>query len=423
MSRLSFHKLQIVALSAIAVGTLYSCSAPQEKAPDNSEKPGNSTPEPVVAEKKPEPPKIRYPKPDKVKGIYVTAWTAGGQKRMEQLLKLLDETELNAMVIDIRDSGEMYFETGIPLAKQVGANQIGVVNPQALMDKLEKRGVYPIARIACFRDVFVPKKMPERGVQLPDGRPWRDHSGHTWLDPYNKKNWEYVAQTVEFALDLGFPEIQLDYVRFPSEGKASTQRFPGKKTYPDQKAKPGDVIAAFAKYVGEKVRARGAVYSADIFGIISSSKVDQGIGQTLEQIAEPFDLVCPMVYPSHYARGEYGIADPNSSPYAVVKKSLQDFKNRIPKKAVRPWLQDFSLGVRYGAPQVKAQIKASRELGYEEFLLWNASNRYTAGGVAKESKKKATVAVDTKNKQASPDVAKPDDPGTGAKPSAPATGG
>ncbi|MEZ0327929.1 MAG: putative glycoside hydrolase, partial [Fimbriimonas sp.] len=338
MSRSSFHKLQIFGLSAIALGTLYSCAAPPEKTAENGEKPGKSTPPPIV-EKKPEPPKIRYVKPEKVKGIYVTAWTAGGQKRMEQLLKLLDDTELNAMVIDIRDSGEMYFDTGIPLAKEVGANQIGVVNPKALMDRLEKRGVYPIARVACFRDVFVPKKMPDRGVQLPDGRTWKDHSGHSWLDPYNKKNWEYIADTVNYALDLGFPEIQLDYVRFPSEGKSSTQRFPAKKDYPDQKAKPEDVIAEFAKYIGEKVRAKGAVYSADIFGIISSGTKDQGIGQALEKIAEPFDLVCPMVYPSHYARGEYGIPNPNASPYAIIKKSLGDFKKRIPKKSVRPWLQ------------------------------------------------------------------------------------
>ncbi len=395
------------ALSAIAVGSLYSCAASAEKTPDISEKAGNSSPEPVV-EKKPEPPKIRYPKPDKVKGIYVTAWTAGGQKRMEQLLKLLDDTELNAMVIDVRDSGEMYFDTGIALAKEVKANHIGVVNPTALMDRLEKRGVYPIARISCFRDVFVPKAMPSRGVQLPDGRIWKDHSGHAWLDPYNKKNWEYIADTVQYALDLGFPEIQLDYVRFPSEGRASTQRFPAKKDYPDKNAKPEDVITQFATYIGEKVRAKGAVYSSDIFGIISSTKADQGIGQSLEKIAEPFDLVCPMVYPSHFARGEYGIADPNSSPYAIIKKSLGDFKKRIPNKPVRPWLQDFSLGVRYGAPQVQAQIKASRELGYEEFLLWNASNRYTEGGVKKEKKGTATT---------KPTAAKPADSTKVEKPS------
>jgi hypothetical protein len=395
MPQSSLHQIKIPMALVVASAALYSCSGSTSE-PVTSDKNPPKTAETTAPVKVPEPPKVRFAKPEKVKGIYVTAWTAGGQTRMEKLLKLLDDTELNAMVIDIRDSGEMYFDTKIPLAKEVGANRIGVVKPQALMDKLEKRGVYPIARIACFRDQFVPKAMPGRAVQLPNGQPWRDRSGHMWLDPYNKKNWEYLADTVNYALELGFPEIQLDYVRFPSEGKSSSQVFPGKKDYPDPKALPKDVIAEFAKYVGEKVRAKGGVYSADIFGIISSTKSDQGIGQSLEEIAEPFDLVCPMVYPSHFANGEYGIANPNSSPYAIIKKSLGDYKKRIPNKPVRPWLQDFSLGVHYGPEQVKAQIKAARELGYTEFLLWNAANRYTQAGVASEKKGAKDAAAEPK---------------------------
>jgi hypothetical protein len=225
--------------------------------------------------------------------------------------------------------------------------------------------------------------MPNRAVTLSTGGIWKDRSGHTWLDPYNKKNWDYIAATVDFALDMGFPEIQLDYVRFPSEGKSSNQAFPAKKYYGDGKAKPEDVIADFAKYIGKRVRDRGGVYSADIFGIISSSKKDEGIGQNLEKVAQPFDMVCPMVYPSHFAKGEYGIKDPNAQPYAIVKKSLADYKKRIPNKHIRPWLQDF---FGYTAPSIKAQIKAAKELGYEEYLLWNAGNRYTEAAVKDNSK-------------------------------------
>jgi hypothetical protein len=330
--------------------------------------------------------KYGFVKPDVVKGIYVTAWTAGGQKKLGQLLQLLDDTELNAMVIDVRDSGEMYWKTGIPLADETGATEVAVVKPGPLFERLKKHEVWPIARVAIFRDNFVPKKYHERAVQRTDGSVWRDRAGNSWLDPYNKKNWEYIAQTVDFALDTGFPEIQLDYVRFPSEGKMSSMVFPARKSYDDPKAAPSQVIAAFCKYIREKVKARGGQYTADIFGIISSSTTkDQGIGQSLEAIAEPFDVICPMVYPSHFADGEYGIASPNRSPYAIVKKSLADYKKRVPKAQVRPWLQDFSLfGVKYGAAEVKAQIKAARELGYEEFLLWNAGNRYTPAALAKE---------------------------------------
>ncbi|MGV3617753.1 MAG: putative glycoside hydrolase [Fimbriimonas sp.] len=330
--------------------------------------------------------KYGFVKPATVKGIYLTAWSAGGTKKMDKMFALLDATELNSVVIDVRDSGEMYWKTGIPLADSTGATQVAVVKPEPLFQRLKKHEVWPIARVAIFRDNFVPKKYPKRAVQRLDGSIWRDRSGNSWLDPYNKENWEYIAQTVDFALDTGFPEIQLDYVRFPSEGKMSSMNFPGRKSYDDPKAHPSKVIADFCKFIRERVKAKGGQYTADIFGIISSSTTtDQGIGQSLEAISEPFDVICPMVYPSHYANGEYGVANPNKQPYAIVKKSLADYKKRVPDAKVRPWLQDFSLfGVKYGAAEVKAQIKAARELGYDEYLLWNAGNRYTAAALGKD---------------------------------------
>jgi hypothetical protein len=333
----------------------------------------------ATPEKKPEPPAPEprfkaFKKPEMVKGLYLTAWGAGSSKRLDNMIALLEKTELNSLVIDVRDAGEMYFKTGIKLADESGANHIAVVNHEKMFEKLEKGGVYPIARISCFRDEFVPLKFVDLAVQTPDGKPWRDRSGHEWLDPYNKKNWDYIAETVEWAIDAGFPEVQLDYVRFPSEGKSSTQRFPAKDSYPNKDAKPEDVIAEFAKYIRDKVKAKGAAYSADIFGIISSGKADQGIGQELEKVSEPFDVISPMVYPSHYAKGEYGIADPNVKPYEIVKKSLADYKKKLPGKPLRPWLQDF---FGYGKAEVHAQIRAAKELGYDEYLIWNARNRYT----------------------------------------------
>jgi len=325
-----------------------------------------------------------FQKPPTVKGIYVTAWCAGSSKSRDRLIGLVDRTELNAMVIDVRDSGQMFFKTGIPLAKEVDAESVAVPRPAALFQSLVKHKIWPIARIACFRDNYVPKKHSELAVQLPDGKVWKDRSGNSWLDPYNKRNWDYIARTVDFALDIGFPEIQLDYVRFPSEGKSSSQVFPGKAGYEDKQAKPEDVVAAFAHFIGDKVRARHATYSADIFGIISSSKSDQGIGQELEKIAEPFDLISPMVYPSHFHKGEYGIADPNRSPYAIIVKSLGDCKKRLPNKIVRPWLQDFSLGYPYGVKEVQAQIKAAHDVGYDDYLLWNARSRFTEAALGKE---------------------------------------
>jgi hypothetical protein len=320
---------------------------------------------------------VRFPKPEAVRGIYLTAWSAGSKRKMEKVVALLRETQLNALVIDLRDAGRVYFKTDIELAKISGATTVAVVNPGALMALLENEGIYPIARIACFRDDFLPKARPDLAVQLPDGRLWKDRSGHTWLDPYNEQNWEYLASIVDFALELGFPEIQLDYVRFPSEGRSSTMTFPAKKTYNTPLATPTQVVAAFGRRIRDRVKAKRAILSADVFGIMSVSSSDQGIGQELEIIAEPFDLICPMVYPSHFAKGEYGIKDPNRSPYNIVKKSLSDFQQRLPGRAVRPWLQDFSLGVKYGKVEVQSQIRAAAELGYNEFLLWNPKNQYT----------------------------------------------
>ncbi|MBI1755643.1 MAG: GTP-binding protein [Fimbriimonas ginsengisoli] len=326
-----------------------------------------------------------------MRGIYLTAWSAGSARKMTNTLAMLQRTGLNTVVIDVRDAGFVYMKTGIKLADESHATHNAVAKPKDLLARLAKAGVYPIARIACFRDQFVPKANPKLAVLDRRGKVWKDRSGHSWLDPYSKTNWDYLGQIVDYALEVGFPEIQLDYVRFPSEGDPENQVFPSRSAYPDPKARPEDVIAAFAQAIKAKVKARGGVLSADVFGIISSTQDDQGIGQELEKIAAPFDLICPMVYPSHFAKGEYGIGDPNASPHAIVVKSLLDYRKRLPGKKIRPWLQDFSLGRRYGAKEVRAQIDAAVEVGYSEFLLWNAGNVYTEAAHAKQPALTATA--------------------------------
>ncbi len=335
----------------------------------------------------PEPPPAlpRFPKPETVRGIYLTAWSAGSTKKMEKMLGLLERTELNAVVIDVRDSGMNYWKTGIALSETSGADTIAITNPEPLFEKLEAAKVYPIARLACFRDNKVPPKHPERAVQTADGQVWKDRAGNTWLDPYNKENWEYLGEIVDFALEAGFPEIQLDYVRFPSEGKMSTMHFPSKELYGDSDSEPAQVIRAFAAFIKRRVEAKQGVLSADLFGIISSGDSDQGIGQRLSAVYDSFDLICPMVYPSHYAKGEYGIANPDASPYAILMKSLADYKRKFPEMKVRPWLQDFSLGTPYGKAEVQAQIRALYESGYTEYLLWNPKNNYTEAAVVDTS--------------------------------------
>lgn len=378
------HGLTLRYLTAILAGvvstSLYSCSGgsvSSQVSPQN--------PKILASKKGPADPKADIPmastslhfiKPAHVKGMYWTAWTAGSKKAREKLLTIVDNTELNAVVVDVRDEGTVYMKTKIEMANEPEVTEVAIAKPNDLLKSLEAHKVWPIARIACFRDNFVTINHPELSIHFANGKIWHDRKGYHWLDPYNKKNWEYIGQIVDFALDLGFPEIQLDYVRFPSEGKAASQVFPAKKSYGATGDKSSDVIAAFTKYIGEKVHSRHAVYSVDIFGIISSMKGDEGIGQQLEAVAAPFDVLSPMIYPSHFAKGEYGIKNPNASPYEIIKKSLNDYKKRLPKTTIRPWLQAFSLGVKYSAPQLRAQIKATREVGYQGFLLWNAGNKY-----------------------------------------------
>jgi hypothetical protein len=394
-----FHRVVSAALVGVVCGSLYSCApnkpgdtvSPTSSKPTAAASKSGATPTAISSPASPAATsvsaaaKVTFKKPSFVHGIYLTAWAAGSPRFMKKVYAMLDRTVVNSVVIDVRDTGEMYFPTHIKLSDEVEGKQfLAIVKPEKLMAALSAHNVWPIARIACFRDNLVPKKHPEMAVQYADGRVWKDKSGHSWLDPYNKKNWQYIAETVEYAMDIGFPEIQLDYVRFPSEGKSSTQVFPAKGEYGDPKAKPEDVIAAFATYIHDKVKARGVVFSADIFGIISSTRKDQGIGQELEKLAAPFDVISPMVYPSHFHKGEYGIADPNSSPSEIITKSLTDFKRRLPDKTVRPWLQDFSLGVHYGPTQVLAQINAAKALGYTDWLLWNARNVYTESALLKK---------------------------------------
>ena len=293
------------------------------------------------------------------------------------MFAIIDKTDINAVVIDVRDDGQMYFKNSLPLAAESGANKTAVPRPAVLLKALEDHKVWPIARVACFRDNYVTLKHPELAIQFPDGKPWHDRRNYHWLDPYNKKNWEYLASIVDSAIDLGFPEIQLDYVRFPSEGKAATQVFPAKAEYAKSGEVASDVIAAFTKYIGERVHKRHAFFSVDIFGIISSTKGDEGIGQQLEKVSASFDVLSPMIYPSHFAKGEYGIKNPNAVPYDIIKKSLDDYKKRLPSTTIRPWLQAFTLGApKYGAPELKAQIQAAKDVGYQGFLIWNAQNKY-----------------------------------------------
>ncbi|MBC8135972.1 MAG: putative glycoside hydrolase [Fibrella sp.] len=354
--------------------------------------------------------KVKLTEP--VRGIYLSGWTAGGTKRWGQLLDIVDKTEINAVVIDVKEDGMMSYKTDIPLAIEVKANHKMIADIDDKMAQLRKRKVFSIARITCFRDEITAKKRPDLAVQRKDGKQWQDSSGHYWLDPYNKANWDYNVDVAIDAAKRGFNEIQWDYVRFPSEGSKANRVYPAKEK--GDLRSEARVIAEFLKYAKEKLEPYDVAVSADIFGLTVSAKPDDdmGIGQKMDLMTPHIDLICPMVYPSHYNRGEYGIAHPNAAPYKTVSTALKYAVERVKGTdcKIRPWLQDFSLGVRYGEPEVRAQIKAAREHGINEYLLWNASNRYTVAALTPpKAAKKKTVKASVKPSPAAKMESKPDE--------------
>jgi hypothetical protein len=371
-SILSLRASVLFALPTLVLLTAQSGCHPKT---DSDTPTANPTPVVKVSTPKPSgpPPPAPLP-PEGVRGIYLTGWSAGLPKRFANLVAMVDRTELNAMVIDVKDDGEVYYDMDLPMVKEAKAlNHAYKVDP--VIATLNAHHIFPIARIACMRDNKLALAHPELAVHDANGKLWHDHTHHYWLNPYKKEVWDYNVDIALDALKHGFKDIQFDYVRFTSENK--NLQYDGKPAG----AKREDQIAAFMKYASQKIHAQGGWFTADVFGLTSRVKDDEGIGQKFEKVIQDVDFLCPMVYPSHYAYGEYGMKDPNLEPYKTVTLSVGDAQKRLfanPKCRLRPWIQDFNLRhVRYGAPEVKAEIKALNDLGIHDFLLWNAGNRYT----------------------------------------------
>ncbi len=329
------------------------------------------------------------PKPRAVKGLYLNAWTSGSSRRMAQLLALADSTEINSFVIDVKDvTGYVSYETGIALARQIGADkQIRIRNVHSLLESLRARGIYPIARIVVFKDQLLAKRRPDLAVQTADGSTWIDHNGEVWIDAFNREVWDYAIALAREAVLLGFSEVQWDYVRFPDV----PQRYMESAVFPAREGRSKeDAIREFLEYSREQLSDLGVLVTADVFGLTVSVRNDMGIGQRWENMVDVTDVLLPMVYPSHFAKGSYGIPSPNADPYQTVKIAMEYALERTRGvdggAAIRPWLQDFTMGwPSYGAAEVRAQIQATYDAGIEEWVLWNPSSRYTAAALASKS--------------------------------------
>ena len=321
--------------------------------------------------------------PVKVKGIYVTG-PAAGSERMEQLIDLVSSTELNTMVIDVKnDEGNLTYKMEVPASANLEAGIRYVKDMPALIERLHQQGIYVIARIVCFKDPVLAAARPELALRLPDGKAVMDANGLAWVNPYKEEVWDYLCTLAECASRDGFDEIQFDYVRFPIGNDANAADYGvDMSTYPREAG-----LTDFFDYASKRLHEKQIIFGADLFGTIIGSDVDRDrTGQNYLSIAEHTDAICPMIYPSHYANGTFGMNVPDQYPYETIANALQLSKEALgetdsPKGVVRPWLQCFNAiwvdgHITYGSKEVHDQIQAVYDAGYEEWFLWHASNHY-----------------------------------------------
>ncbi|MGH7446880.1 MAG: putative glycoside hydrolase [Longimicrobiales bacterium] len=326
----------------------------------------------------------RVARPAAVKGLYLNAYAAGSQAKLERLIGVANSTEINTFVIDVKEGGEISYRSQVPLARAIGADRQYIGDVRAMLRKLRANGIYPVARIVVFKDGLLAKARPDWAVQHVNGGDWLDRDGYRWVDSYNRHVWDYNIAIAREALELGFSEVQWDYVRFPDVPSSLMRQAVWPAAEGRSKA---DGIRDFLIYANEQLARYDADMTADVFGLTTSAGTDMGIGQLWEKMADVTDALLPMVYPSHYARGSYGIAHPNASPYETVKTALEHAVRRSAKvensATVRAWLQDFTLGApRYDASYVRAQIDAVYDAGLEEWVLWHPGSNYSVAALA-----------------------------------------
>jgi hypothetical protein len=326
------------------------------------------------------------PRPEVVRGLYVNRWAALGD-RMWQLIDVAKRTEVNALVIDVKDDrGFLLYRSDVPLARAIGADTnrpMSAKRLRAILDTMRANEIFPIARIVVAKDPLLAQAKTEWAVKRKsDGAPWLDKNGRPWLDPHHREIWAYAGDIGEEAIALGFGEVQFDYVRFPDEPRLIREAI-----FPLAQGRVrARVIREQLGYLRSRFTLRKVPMAIDVFGLTATDSTDMGIGQKWEQFVDQADVVLPMTYPSHYAPGTYGLGNPNAHPYTVLDHSLRDAKRRsagIPSAGeLVPWYQDFTLGPpRYGAEHVRAQMQAGYDNGVRGWMLWNPGSRYTTAAL------------------------------------------
>lgn len=323
-------------------------------------------------------------RPAVVRGIYVNAFAAGSPTRLGDLLDLADQADLNTFVIDLKEGGEVSYASTVPLVQAIGSGRTYIGDLFGLLRTLRARGIYPIARIVCFRDPILAETRPEWAVRTTSGSVWLDpETNRPWVDPYNPHVWEYNIALAREALAAGFAEVQWDYVRFPdvTDSVRATMDFPAQG---GRSAEEG--ILEFVTTSRSDLAGFQAPITVDVFGRVITETGDSDIGQDWDELSLVTDVLLPMVYPALYGSGSFGLPDPNAEPYLVVRTAMDSAVVRMSRTVgtvatIRPWLQAFTQGsTAYGRQQMQDQIRAVEDAGLEEWLFWNPGSVYPAGG-------------------------------------------
>ncbi len=345
--------------------------------------------------------KREKPVEKEIRGLYLTSYSAGSSKKIDEIIDFMKGSALNAVVLDIKDySGYISYDSKVALVEELQTDRPLIDDLPAVIKKLHDNDIYVIARQTVFQDPALSEKKPEWAVKnSATGGVWNDNKGLGWMDASHQEVWDYNIDIAREAIGLGFDEINFDYIRFPSDGKMSLMQFANMNG-----RTKAEVMADFFKYLYENLKAEPAYISGDLFGLTTERDDDMNIGQQLEDAALYFDYVCPMVYPSHYPTGYLDLKNPAEHPYEVITQamkkgtqSIQPVTTEIIEKAtdengqeieikkettttyrakIRPWLQNFNMGAVYTPAMIDAQIIASAEQGGYGYLLWNARNVY-----------------------------------------------
>lgn len=315
-----------------------------------------------------------------LRGIHLTGWVAGSAKDRQEIISHMKAAGLNAIVIALKEYDGRVFVRGVPQAEKIGSYVNAIPDlPQCVRD-FKRAGIYTVGRICLFKDDALARRRPDLAVHRPDGSLWTNDKGTAWADPYRKEVWEYNLAIASRAAQAGFDEVQFDYVRFPSDGPTQLCRY---SVADHTTATAAQNLSEFLATARARLKPLGVNLSICLFGLTTSFDNGMGIGQHMKELVGYVEYVSPMMYPSHYGRGVYGINIPNKDPYRTIHFGLQDARARLGDLAfrLRPYLQDFSLGVHYGPNEVRAQILAAARMGVTSWILWNPQNRYTWSAV------------------------------------------